>query len=177
MWRKATIGGLAALAIVAGGAGVGIAHAAQTSTGPTVATADPTGTATPSPTATGKPAKAAKAAKADKGGRVAAKQILGKVKDFQHAEWVTKGDNNTYVTHEAILGQVTAVSSTSVTVTSTDGTSMTFAVTADTKVHQRQAKGSTTTPTIADVKTGQTVLVGGEKSPDLTAKNILVRVA
>ena len=108
---------------------------------------------------------------------MAAKQILGKVKDFQHAEWVTKGDNNTYVTHEAILGQVTAVSSTSVTVKSTDGTSMTFAVTADTKVHQRQAKGSTTTPTIADVKTGQTVLVGGEKSPDLTAKNIVVRVA
>ena len=174
MWRKATIGGLAALAIVAGGAGVGIAHAAQTSAAPTVATvatADPTATATPSPTATGKPAKAAK------GGRVAAKQILGKVKDFQHAEWVTKGDNNTYVTHEAILGQVTAVSSTSVTVKSTDGTSMTFAVTADTKVHQRQAKGSTTTPTIADVKTGQTVLVGGEKSPDLTAKNIVVRVA
>ena len=171
MWRKATIGGLAALAIVAGGAGVGIAHAAQTSAAPTVATADPTATATPSPTATGKPAKAAK------GGRVAAKQILGKVKDFQHAEWVTKGDNNTYVTHEAILGQVTAVSSTSVTVKSTDGTSMTFAVTADTKVHQRQAKGSTTTPTIADVKTGQTVLVGGDKSPDLTAKNIVVRVA
>jgi len=174
MWRKATIGGLAALAIVAGGAGVGIAHAAQTSTGPTVATADPTGTATPSSTAAGKPAKAAKA---DKGGRVAAKQILGKVKDFQHAEWVTKGDGSTYVTHEAILGQVTAVSATSITVKSTDGTSMTFAVTADTKIHQRQPKGSTTTttPTIADVKTGQTVLVGGEKSPDLTAKNILAR--
>ena len=169
MWRKATLGGLAALAIVAGGAGVGIAHAAQTSSGPTVATADPTGTATPSPTATGKPAKAAK------GGRVAAKQILGKVKDFQHAEWVTKGDGSTYVTHEAILGQVTAVSATSITVKSTDGTSMTFAVTVDTKVHQRQAKGTTTTPTIADVKTGQTVLVGGEKSPDLTAKNIVAR--
>jgi len=171
MWRKATIGGLAALAIVAGGAGVGIAHAAQTSSGPTVATADPTGTATPSPTATGKPAKAAK------GGRVAAKQILGKVKDFQHAEWVTKGDGSAYVTHEAILGQVTAVSATSITVKSTDGTSMTFAVTADTKIHQRQPKGSTTTttPTIADVKTGQTVLVGGEKSPDLTAKNIVAR--
>jgi hypothetical protein len=69
------------------------------------------------------------------------------------------------------------VSSTSITVKSTDGTSMTFAVTADTKVHQRQPKGSTTTttPTIADVKTGQTVLVGGEKSPALTAKNIVAR--
>jgi hypothetical protein len=174
MWRKATIGGLAALAIVAGGAGVGIAHAAQSSAAPTVATAAPTGTATPSPTTTGKPTKGAKG---DKAGRVAAKQILGKVKDFQHAEWVTKGDGSTYVTHEAILGQVTAVSATSITVKSTDGTSMTFAVTADTKIHQRQPKGSTTTttPTIADVKTGQTVLVGGEKSPDLTAKNIVAR--
>ena len=174
MWRKATIGGLAALAIVAGGAGVGIAHAAQTSAAPTVATvatADPTATATPSPTATGKPAKAAK------GGRVAVWPILGKVKDFPPAVWDTTAQNNTYVTHAAILGQVTAVSSTSVTVKSTDGTSMTFAVTADTKVQQRQAKGSTTTPTIAHVKTGQTVLVGGDKSPDLTAKNIVVRVA
>jgi len=169
MWRKATIGGLAALAIVAGGAGVTIAHAAQTSTGPTVATADPT----PTPSPTGTAGKPAKPPKADKAGRVAAKQILGKVKDFQHAEWVTKGDGTTYVTHEAILGQVTAVSATSITVKSTDGTSMTFAVTADTKVHQRP-KGSTT-PTIADIKTGQTALVGGEKSPDLTATNIVAR--
>ena len=134
MWRKATIGGLAALAIVAGGAGVTIAHAAQTSNGPTVATADPTGTRRRRQ----RHGDAGKAARADKGGRVAAKQILGKVKDFQHAEWVTKGDGNTYVTHEAILGEVTAVSATSITVKSTDGTSMTFAVTADTKVHQRQ---------------------------------------
>ena len=170
MWKKATIGGLAALAIVAGGAGVTIAHAAQTTTSPTVATADPT----PSPT--GSATKAAKAGKGDKAGRIGAKQILGKVKDFQHAEWVTKGDGTTYVTHEAILGQVTAVSSTSITVKSTDGTSMTFAVTADTTVHQRP-KSATTTPTIADVKTGQTVLVGGEKSPDLTAKNIVARTS
>ena len=66
------------------------------------------------------------------------------------------------------------MSSTSITLKSTDGTSMTFAVTADTKVRQRQ-KGSTTTPTIADITTGQTVLVGGEKSPDLTATNIVAR--
>ena len=117
-----------------------------------------------------------KAGRADKAGRDFAKHILGRVKDFQHAEWVTKGDGNTYVTHEAILGEVTAVSSTSITVKSTDGTSMTFAVTADTKVRQRQ-KGSTTTPTIADIATGQTVLVGGEKSPDLTATNIVARAS
>ena len=31
------------------------------------------------------------------------------------------------------------------------------------------------TLSIADVKTGQTVLVGGAKTPDLTAKNVVVR--
>ena len=166
MWRKATIGGLAALAIVAGGAGVTIAQAAQTSDVPNVTTADPA--PTPSPSTTAPPGKAGRA------GRDVAKHLLGRAKDFQHAEWVTKGDGNTYVTHEAILGEVTAVSSTSITVKSTDGTSMTFVVTADTKVRQRP-KGATTTPTIADIKAGQTVLVGGEKSPDLTAKNIIAR--
>src|SRR5215207_3830018 len=168
MWRKATIGGLAALAIVAGGAGVTIAQAAQAGTVPTAASADPTPTPSPSTAApTGRPGRAAKA------GRDFAKHILGRAKDFQHAEWVTKGDNNTYVTHEAILGEVTAVSSSSITVKSTDGTSMTFAVTADTRVRQRP-KGAKT-PTIADIRTGQTVLVGGAKSPDLTAKNIVAR--
>ena len=168
MWTKATVvGGIAAVALVAGGAGMAIAHA-QGTAAPTVATADPTPTPSPSPST--------KAGKGDKGGRDAARQILGRLKDFQHAEWVTRGDNNAYVTHEAILGQVQTVSATSITVTSTDGTSMTFAVNDQTKVHQR-AKGTSTTPTIADVKQGQTVLVGGEKSPDLRAKNILVRAS
>ena len=162
MWTKATVlGGVAAVALVAGGAGMAIAYA-QGTAAPTVATADPT----PSPS----PATP----KAGTGGRAAAKEILGRLKDFQHAEWVTKGDNNTYVTHQAILGQVQAVSATSITVKSDDGTSMTFAVNDQTKVRQR-AKSGSATPTIADVKQGQTVLVGGVKSPDLTAKNIIVR--
>lgn len=162
MWTKATVlGGVAAVALVAGGAGMAIAYA-QGTAAPTVATADPT----PSPS----PATP----KAGTGGRAPAKEILGRLKDFQHAEWVTKGDNNTYVAHQAILGQVQAVSATSITVKSDDGTSMTFAVNDQTKVRQR-AKSGSATPTIADVKQGQTVLVGGVKSPDLTAKNILVR--
>ena len=128
--------------------------------------------ASPSPT----PPAPSLSPKGGKDGRVAARQILGRLKGFQHAEWVTKGDGNTYVTHEAILGQVQTVSATSITVTSTDGTSMTFVVNDQTKVRQR-AKAGSTTPTIADVKQGQTVLVGGEKSPDLTAKNILARAS
>src|SRR3954464_15335369 len=124
--------GVAAVALVAGGAGVAIAHAQGTDR-PAAATASPTGGAT---TSTGSPGAAAKAAKGGKLGRDAGKRILGNLKAFQHAEWVTKGDANAYVTHEAIRGQVTAVSATSVTVKSADGTSMTFAVNADTKVHQ-----------------------------------------
>ncbi len=170
MWTKATVlGGVAAVALVAGGAGMAIASA-QGTAGPEVATVSPAGGATPtvSPSAT-----VTKAGKADRGGL---KQLLGRLKDFQHAEWVTKGDANTYVTHEAMLGQIQAVSSTSITVGSSDGTSMTFAVNDQTKVRQRQVQG-TATPTIGDLKNGQTVLVGGEKTPDLTAKNILVRAS
>jgi hypothetical protein len=167
--KPTLVGGIAAIALVAGGAGMAIAHA-QGTVAPAVASdgTSPTATATATPT---------KAAKGDKVGRDAAKQILGRLKDFQHAEWVTKGDANTYVTHEAILGQVEAVSSTSITVKSSDGTSMTFAVNDQTTVHRRHAKGATTstTPSITDVKQGQTVLVGGEKTPDPVAKKIVAR--
>jgi hypothetical protein len=169
MWTKATlVSGVAAAALVAGGAGMAIAHAQGTAAS-TVATDSPAPSPSPNPHPSPSP-------QAGKDGRNAARQILGRMKDFQHAEWVTKGDGNTYVTHEAILGQVQTVSATSITVSSTDGTSMTFAVNDQTTVRQRAKTGSTT-PTIADVKQGQTVLVGGEKSTALTAKNILVRVS
>lgn len=170
MWTKATVlGGAAAVALVAGGAGMAIASA-QGTAGPGVATISPSG----GPTSTASPsASSATSGKVQKDGL---KQLLGRLKDFQHAEWVTKGDANSYVTHEAILGQIQAVSSTSITVASSDGTSMTFAVNDQTKVRQRQAQNAAT-PTMADLKTGQTVLVGGVKSPDLTAKNVLVRAS
>ncbi|MEP6630575.1 MAG: hypothetical protein ABJA89_08895 [Lapillicoccus sp.] len=184
MRKQLAIGGLVAVAAVAGTTGVAIAHAQGTSA-TTTASATPTGTATtgaPGASAT-KGTKAGKAANGAKVGNGAAgKEILGKLKDFQHAEWVTKGDANAYVTHEAILGTVQSVSASSITVSSADGTSMTFAVDGKTMVRQPKAKGAGATkdpnaakPTIADVKTGQTVLVGGAKTPDLTAKNVLVR--
>jgi hypothetical protein len=170
MWTKATVlGGVAAVALVAGGAGMAIASA-QGTAGPDVATVSPTGDPRPTVSPSANPAKAGKI---DRDGL---KQILGRLKDFQHAEWVTTGDANAYVTHEAILGEIRSVSSTSITVASSDGTSMTFAVNDQTKVRQRQARG-TATPTIADLKTGQTVLVGGVKTPDLTARNVLVRAS
>ena len=170
MWTKATVlGGVTAVALVAGGAGMAIASA-QGTAGPDVATVSPTDDPSPTVSPSANPAKAGKIDRDD------LKQILGRLKDFQHAEWVTTGDTNTYVTHEAILGEIRSVSSTSITVASSDGTSMTFAVNDQTKVRQRQARG-TATPTIADLKTGQTVLVGGVKTPDLTARNVLVRAS
>ena len=184
MWKKATIGGLAAVALVAGGAGVAIAHAEGTST-PAAATATPTGsattgTATTAPGATGTKTKGTGKTKGTAADQAAdgAKAVFGKLKDLQHAEWVTKGSANAYVTHEAILGTVQAVSASSITVTSADGTSMTFAVNDQTAVRQHAKKGataSTTKPTIADVKTGESVLVAGSKAPDLTAQHVLVQ--
>ncbi len=174
MWKKATIGGLAAVAVLAGGAGMAIAHAEGVSS-PAAATA--TGTATtaaPGTTAT----KTKGTGKAKTGDGTAAKAVLGKLKNLQHGEWVTKSGTNAAVTHEAILGSVKAVSASSITVASADGTSMTFAVTDQTAVRQHQKKGATASankPTIADVKTGQTVLVEGTKGADVTAQHVLVR--
>ncbi len=176
MWKKATIGGLAAVAVLAGGAGMAIAHAEGVSS-PAAATATPTGTATtaaPGTTAT----KTKGTGKAKTGDGTAAKAVLGKLKNLQHGEWVTKSGTNAAVTHEAILGSVKAVSASSITVASADGTSMTFAVTDQTAVRQHQKKGATASankPTIADVKTGQTVLVEGTKAADVTAQHVLVR--
>jgi hypothetical protein len=57
-----------------------------------------------------------------------------------HAEWVTRDrDNeNAFVTHHAIRGEVTSVSATSVTVKALDGVTQTYAITSDTKVHLRK---------------------------------------
>ena len=180
MWKKATIGGLAAIALVAGGAGVAIAHA-EGSSAPAAATATPTGSATTGTATTGPGATATKtkgSGKGKAGDGSGAKAVLGKLKDLQHGEWVTKNGANAAVTHEAILGTVKAVSASSITVTSADGTSMTFAVTDQTAVSQHAKKGASASgpkPTIADVKNDQTVLVEGTTSPDLTAQHVLVR--
>ncbi len=201
MWstkQKAAVGGVVAAVVIGGGGGFAVAHASDATSTPTATvTSSPTGSATTG--TTGKTAKA-KTAKAE--GKDA---IIGNLKNFQHAEWVSKGTNG-YVTHDAILGKVTSVSATSVTVQAADGTSLTYAVASTTKVHQGAAAGgkakgkakatatstvsptaaattATTAPapataaTIADVTVGQTVLVSGAKSPDLVASTVMVRAS
>ena len=76
-----------------------------------------------------------------------------------HATWVTQGQNGT-VTHQAIRGEVTAVSSTSITIKAKDGFSLTYSVSADTRVRAR-AGGFGNDSTIGAVKVGSRALVTG----------------
>ena len=96
-----------------------------------------------------------------------------------HATWVTEGKQGP-VTHQAIRGDVTAVSATSITVKAKDGVSMTFAVTADTTVRQRIAgsgKGTkATASTIGAVTVGTKALVAGVGASSPTAR-VVVHVA
>ena len=91
-----------------------------------------------------------------------------------HASWVTRdGKNSTsFVTHDAIRGQVTAVSASSITVKAADNVSETYAVNSSTKVRSR-ADGKGKAGTISEVKNGDTVIVLGTGSGTLTATHVL----
>jgi hypothetical protein len=91
-----------------------------------------------------------------------------------HATWVTRAgkSSTSYVTHDAIRGQVTAVSATSITVKAVDNVSQTYAITSSTKVHSRAA-GKTAKSTIASVKNGDQVAVLGTGASTLTATQVL----
>jgi uncharacterized low-complexity protein len=91
-----------------------------------------------------------------------------------HASWVSRdGKNSTsFITHDAIRGQVTAVSAGSITVKAADNVSETYAVNSSTKVHSR-ADGKGKAGTIGEVKSGDTVIVLGTGSGTLTATHVL----
>jgi len=76
----------------------------------------------------------------------------------------------TFTTHEAIRGQVTAVSATSITVKAADNVTETFVLNAGTKVHNRATKAAAS---ISDVKTGDPVLVAGTGTTTLTASRVV----
>jgi hypothetical protein len=93
-----------------------------------------------------------------------------------HATWVTDGPQGP-VTHQAIRGDVTAVSATSITVKAKDGVSMTFAVTSATTVRARVAgsgKGvKGTDSTIGAVQVGAKALVTGVGASTPTARVVV----
>ncbi len=88
-----------------------------------------------------------------------------------HATWVTQGQNGT-VTHQAVRGQVIAVSGTSISVKAKDGFTLTFTVTLETKVRMRAA-GTGSRSNIDAVKVGDRALVTGVGATNPTARLIV----
>jgi hypothetical protein len=90
-----------------------------------------------------------------------------------HGQWVTGAvGSSTFTTHDAIKGDVTAVSASSITVKALDNVSQTYVVNSDTKVRQRSG-GKGTDSTIGAVHTGDHVLVVGTGTTTLTATAIV----
>jgi hypothetical protein len=89
-----------------------------------------------------------------------------------HGQFVVKGKDGRFETHDIIRGTVTAVSATSITVQAQDKKSETFAVTKDTKVRVRD-KGKGAASTISKVAKGDRVMVAGTGTSALTAKHVV----
>ncbi len=108
------------------------------------------------------------------GNAKAAKSEMKRLHRALHAQWVTRDGKSktTFVTHDAIRGEVTAVSAGSITVKAQDGVSQSYAVTAATKVHTRgEARGKT--GSISEVHSGDKVAVTGTGTTSLTARHVL----
>lgn len=157
MYRKiALIGGTAAAVL-----GVGTAALATT------------GSDTPSSTSSS-PASSSASTDASQLARFAKRHPLlaGALKHHVvHGQIVTKGKNG-YVTHDGILGTVTAVSASSITVKASDGFTETFSVSSSTAVRVRTA-GKGAKGTISDVHNGDQVGVAGTGTSTPTATVIV----
>jgi hypothetical protein len=103
------------------------------------------------------------------------KGLRAKLLRALHATWVTEGPSGP-VTHQAVRGEVTAVSPTSITVKAKDGFSLTYAVTKDTVVRER-AKGHGSVSSIGAVKVGTKALVAGVGATGPTARVVVFRTA
>lgn len=91
-----------------------------------------------------------------------------------HGTWVTESKNGP-VTHQAVRGEVTAVTATSITVRAKDGFSLTYTVGADTKVRER-SQGKGVASTIGAVKVGAKALVTGVGATNPTARLVVFKV-
>jgi hypothetical protein len=85
-----------------------------------------------------------------------------------HGSVVTHGADG-FVTHDLIVGHVTDVSATSITVRAADGVTQTYAVTSDTKV---RVLGDGLT-SIDKITTGDRAAVAGTGTSTLTAKHVV----
>jgi VCBS repeat-containing protein len=160
MWKQIAIAGAVGAAILGTGAAA-LAETGSSSTSGSAAPAASTSTTSTAPTSTARTGTAAKGALKGKLGLA--------IKNFDHGSWVSQ-DQGSPQTHDAIKGTVSAVSASSITVKSADGTSQTYVVTSDTAV---RVKG-TGKSAIGSVKVNDTVLVTGTASGStMTAKHVL----
>jgi hypothetical protein len=165
MFKQIVLAGSAAAVVLGAGTAALAASAASDSTPAATPSSQP---AAPGSTAPNSSASKSKPAKGHK-----AKAANGPLRNALHAQWVTRaGKGSTgFVTHDAIRGQVTAVSATSITVKAADNVSQTYAVTSATKVHTRaEAKGKS--GTISEVHSGDRVVVSGTGTSTFTAVHI-----
>jgi hypothetical protein len=158
MWKTIAIAG--ATAVVIGGAGTAAMAASGT---PTPAVSGPTSSSASLNATNGSPTSSDKAAARK---RMAVNRLRGAVR----ATWVSADKTGTFTTHEAIRGQVTAVSATSITVKAADSVSETYLLNSGTKVHSRATKAAAS---ISDVKIGDRVLVAGTGTTTLTAVRVV----
>jgi hypothetical protein len=91
-----------------------------------------------------------------------------------HATWVTEGASGP-VTHQAVRGDVTAVSKSAITVEAKDGFSETFAVVAVTRVRVR-SNGKGADATVGSVTVGARALVTGVGATNPTARLVVFKV-
>lgn len=149
MYRKILIGGMTAAAIVgAGGTALALSGSDTTSGAPAAATV-----------------ASAQSGRADHPLLHRDGRLLRRV---AHGQIVVKGKDG-FVTHDLIVGTVTAVSPNSITVKADDGTSETYVVNGGTKVRVL----GTGTSSIDKIATGDRVGVAGTGTSTLTAKHVI----
>ena len=163
MLKKIVIAGAAAAAVL--GAGTAALAVSGSSSSPT----SPAASSSQAPGKSGQaPGKSGQAP----GNQAKRRPGLNLARRALHATWVTRNGSSGFVTHDAIRGQVTAVSAGSITVKAADDVSQTYAITGDTKVHLR-ADGKGKAGSIGEVKTGDRVIVLGTGTSSLTATQVL----
>ena len=164
MYRKVLIAGVTTAAIVGAG---GTALALSGSDQPTAGT--PTAAA-PTTAAQSTAGKQAQQGKHDRQG-LNGKRVGRMLRNLAHGQFVVKGKDGKFETHDVILGTVTGVSPTSITVQAADKKSETFSVSKDTKIRVRQ-NGKGAAGTIAQVAKGDKALVAGTGTSTLAAQHI-----
>ena len=165
--KSRTIAAIAAAGITAATLGVGGVAMADAS--PTAPSASPSATATTNPGAAGhrhgRPG--AHHGVHHKAGHLPRRAL--------HAQWVTR-HGKAFVTHDAIRGQVTDVSTAAITVKAQDGSQETYAVTGATKVRMRmagKAAPKAQASSVSAIHVGDRVAVVGTGTSSLKATRIV----